>query len=92
MYPKTRLDTGQGWGTDMERMTSLESVKHGILGGLVGGFVFGSMMWNMGLLSIIGSKIGLASEWAVFVVYMVMNAGMGAVLSVLFRRVPSGDL
>ena len=62
---------------------NVTSIKHGVYGGLAGGVVFGAMMAMMGMLSMIGSMVGVASAWVGFVVHLVISATIGGSFAVL---------
>lgn len=61
----------------------------GIIGGLAGGLVFGIMMWQMGMLSMIGSMVGVNSAWAGAAIHLMMSMIFGAVAGLLLKFIPS---
>ena len=52
-------------------------IKHGVIGGLMGGAVFGMMMLAMGVLPMIGKMVGQPNAVVGFLVHMVISAGIG---------------
>jgi hypothetical protein len=53
-------------------------IKYGIVGGLMGGAVFGMMMLAMGTLPMIGKMVGQPNAAVGFLVHMVISACIGA--------------
>ena len=60
---------------------NITSIRCGIYGGLAGGVLFGAMMGQMGLLSMVGGMVGVPSPWVGFVVHMAISAMIGAAFS-----------
>jgi hypothetical protein len=52
-------------------------IKQGVIGGIMGGLVFGAMMAKMGMLPMIGKMAGQPNAIAGFLVHMVISAGIG---------------
>ena len=61
-------------------------IKHGIVGGLMGGAVFGMMMLAMGMLPMIGKMVGQPNAIVGFLVHMMISAGIGGSFGVLFGK------
>ena len=62
---------------------TLTHIKHGVVGGLAGGVVFGAMMGLMGMLSMIGNMMGMPSALGGFFVHMMISATIGGTFAVL---------
>jgi len=66
------------------------TIKHGIIGGLAGGVIFGMMMWMMGMLPMIGKMVGLPNIFAGWIVHLGISASIGASFAVLLDRFVKG--
>lgn len=70
----------------------LNSIKHGIYGGLVGGVVFGGLMAMMGMLPMIGKMVGIPTATAGFFAHMGISAVIGGSFPVLLGWItPTGQ-
>lgn len=65
-------------------------IIHGVYGGLLGGLVFGAMMWQMGMLPMIGKMVGHPSAGTGFIVHMINSAIIGAVFALTLGGVTQG--
>ena len=69
---------------------SARDLKLGIIGGLVGGAVFGMMMAKMGVLPMIGNMVGQPTAAVGFLVHMVFSAAIGGSFSLFLGRLAEG--
>ena len=65
-------------------------ISLGVLGGLIGGGVFGAMMGKMGMLPMVGQLVGQPTVGAGFLVHMVNSAILGAAFAVVLGRLATG--
>ncbi|MHB1172923.1 MAG: hypothetical protein ACYCZY_10625 [Lacisediminihabitans sp.] len=56
----------------------------GVIGGLAGGLVFGTLMAMMGMLTVIASMVGSNSVWVGFGIHLMISVVFGLGLTVLF--------
>ncbi len=54
-----------------------KSIRHGVVGGLAGGVVFGAMMGMTGMLPMIGKMVGSPTAAAGFAVHLMISAVIG---------------
>ena len=68
------------------------NLKHGVVGGLVGGLFFGAMMAHMGMLPMIGKMVGVPTAAAGFALHMLNSAVIGAFFALVLGRLFSSTL
>ncbi len=71
-------------------MDYIDNLKRGILGGLAGGVPFGVLMGVMGVLPMIGARVGMPAAIPGFVVHMMMSAAIGGGFGLFFGPLVRG--
>lgn len=69
--------------------TVVQRLLAGAIGGLAGGVVFGMMMWKMGMLTMIGSMMGVESALVGFGIHMMISVIFGLLAGILLKFMPS---
>ena len=69
--------------------TVVQRLLAGAIGGLAGGMVFGMMMWKMGMLTMIGSMMGVESALVGFGIHMMISVIFGLLAVILLKFMPS---
>ena len=66
------------------------SMKSGVIGGLVGGVAFGTMMSMMDMMPMIAKMVGMGSAGAGWVIHLLISAATGALFVVIFGKMVTG--
>lgn len=68
----------------MHHSCTSQNIGYGFLGGLLGGIVFAMIMAKLGVISAIGSMLGLSNLFGAFFTHLIISMIMGVIFALLF--------